>query len=89
MDQFPGLLPRPSYDRLDHRHRRQQQSPTSHLVDDYAGKPRGLGDGLRDRHGKSDQRVEIRATENEMTETPRQVGKVRSPRLVAPGIIAP
>ncbi|MCE3590699.1 hypothetical protein LXJ59_29350, partial [Escherichia coli] len=70
MDQFPGLLPRPSYDRLDHRNRRQQQSPTSHLVDDYAGKPRGLDDGLRDRHGESDQRVEIRATENEMTEAP-------------------
>src|SRR3546814_10104824 len=71
MDQFPGLLPRPSHYRLNHRHGRQQQSPASHLVDDDARKPRGLGDGLRDRHGERDQRVEIRTTENEMTEAPR------------------
>ena len=89
MDQIPGLLPRPSHYRLNHRHGRQQQSPASHLVDDDARKPRGLGDGLRDRHGERDQRVEIRTTENEMTEAPRQVGEVRPPRFVAAGIVAP
>jgi hypothetical protein len=30
-----------------------------------------MSDSLRDRHGECDQRVEIRATENEMTEAPR------------------
>jgi len=89
MDQIPGLLPRPPHDRLDHRHGRQQQSPAAHLVDDDTGKPRGPGGGLRDRHGECDQRVKIRATENAMTETARQVGEVRPPRFVAAGIVAP